>query len=59
MDDFMRRTLRNTVSLPMEGIEDTKQGAGFGNNQILRINSPEIPLKSEDYNAQQNKRVTA
>ena len=52
MDDFMRRTLRNTVSLPMKGIEDAKQGAGFGNNQILRINSPEIPLKSEDYNAQ-------
>ena len=59
MDDFMRRTLRTTVSLPMEGIEDTKQGAGFANNQILRINSPEIPLKAEDYNAQQNKRVPA
>ena len=56
-DDFMRRTLRNPSSFPMEGIDETKQGVGLGNNQSLRINSPEIPLKSEDYNAQQSKRI--
>ena len=59
IDDFMRRTLRVTSSFPSEGIEDPKQNVGFGGNQNLRINSPEIPLKSEDYNIQQTKRVPA
>ena len=31
-DDFMRRTLRNPSSFPMEGVDETKPGVGLRNN---------------------------